>query len=269
MFSEDSAPFRFNFGGDAPAEEAGSPEPPPPATADAPMIDLGVDQLDLDECGHCETEEQRLPCSSIKRVRPCAVHGTAPGAPSNSDLVPRVYEGGFKLWECATDLAGFVEETAASWKGLRVAELGCGHGIPGLVALRHGAACVHFQDYNAEVLARVTARNCALACGGREALRSAVAAGVLRFLAGGWASAAERLGPAGEGQQYDVILTSETIYSREGTLVAAKRHYFGVGGGVLAFEALVERDGRLTCGRLKVYEDGSSQTRDLLRLVWR
>lgn len=30
--------------------------------------------------------------------------------------------------------------------GLRVLELGCGAGLPGIVALLHGA-CVDFQDY--------------------------------------------------------------------------------------------------------------------------
>lgn len=39
-------------------------------------------------------------------------------------------------------------------------ELGCGHGLPGVLCLLAGAE-VHFQDYNAEVLAQLTAPNVA------------------------------------------------------------------------------------------------------------
>lgn len=66
--------------------------------------------------------------------------------------------GGFKLWEGATDLSLFLlnqyslegsmltspTEIAPMLKGKRVLELGCGHGLPGLVAALAGAD-VHFQ----------------------------------------------------------------------------------------------------------------------------
>jgi protein-histidine N-methyltransferase len=63
-----------------------------------------------------------------------------------------------------------------------------------------------------------------------------------------------------EQEKYDLILTSETIYNTDSlqklydvikyslkrpngiTLIAAKSIYFGVGGGVLPFRELVERD---------------------------
>ena len=70
-----------------------------------------------------------------------------------SDLLPGVYEGGFKLWECAVDLAAFVAAelpAEAVAPGQRVLELGCGHGLPGVVALLRGAH-VDFIDYNIEV----------------------------------------------------------------------------------------------------------------------
>ncbi len=40
--------------------------------------------------------------------------------------------------------------------GKRVLEIGCGQGLPGVMALKVGAAKVVFQDYNAEVLQNAT-----------------------------------------------------------------------------------------------------------------
>ena len=61
-----------------------------------------------------------------------------------SDLVRGKYEGGFKLWECSLDLAGHLLRTANAPDGPRlhgadVLELGCGHGVPGIVAAIMGA----------------------------------------------------------------------------------------------------------------------------------
>jgi len=85
----------------------------------------------------------------------------------NTDLVAGVYEGGFKLWECAIDLVNYliegkVIETLTQLKQqqsqsqqqsqqkqqplLRVLEVGCGHGIPAIYCLKRGAH-VQFQDY--------------------------------------------------------------------------------------------------------------------------
>jgi predicted nicotinamide N-methyase len=51
-----------------------------------------------------------------------------------------------------------------------VLELGCGHGLPGILCLLAGASA-HFQDYNRQVLRHLTAHN--------------VAANVARLPAGG------------------------------------------------------------------------------------
>ena len=96
---------------------------------------------------------------------------------SQSDLIPGKYEGGLKLWEGALDLAAEVAQhalptsprpqaatpsaasldaaaqalqhdalpfvmKAQALAGTRVLELGCGHGLPGLVALLAGAHVV-------------------------------------------------------------------------------------------------------------------------------
>lgn len=66
----------------------------------------------------------------------------------HSDLLPGVYEGGAKIWECTIDLIDyFVENTKLSdFKAKRVLDLGCGSGLLGIYALTCGAT-VHFQDY--------------------------------------------------------------------------------------------------------------------------
>jgi hypothetical protein len=49
-------------------------------------------------------------------------------------------------------------------------------------------------------------------------------------------------------------------------LVAAKSHYFGVGGGTARFDAAVAADGTLEVERVWVMEDGASNKREILRL---
>ena len=49
-------------------------------------------------------------------------------------------QGGLKIWECSEDLARHLHEAAAArLEDRRVCELGCGAGLPGLYALKHGA----------------------------------------------------------------------------------------------------------------------------------
>jgi tRNA G26 N,N-dimethylase Trm1 len=85
----------------------------------------------------------------------------------NYDIVKGKYEGGGKIWECSIDLAKYVysrftssNSSCSSFSSYRPGlclELGCGHGIPGLVALRLEYQ-VYFTDFNKEVL-RVTHEN--------------------------------------------------------------------------------------------------------------
>lgn len=49
-------------------------------------------------------------------------------------------------------------------------------------------------------------------------------------------------------------------------LVAAKSHYFGVGGGTASFAAAVAADGTLEVARVWVMEDGASNKREILQL---
>ncbi|KAF8939778.1 Histidine protein methyltransferase 1 [Dissophora ornata] len=81
-----------------------------------------------------------------------------------------------------------------------------------------------------------------------------------KFFLGDWSGLVDLMGFNGDGDKYDLILTSETIYAEEShsklyatiknslkrngkALVAAKTFYFGVGGDILSFRRLIEKDG--------------------------
>merc|ERR1712243_256667 len=79
------------------------------------------------------------------------------------DVETDIYEGGFKLWECTLDICQyFLKNYAKTVVGKRVLELGCGHGLPGILALKLGCESVVFQDLNFEVLKLITACNIGL-----------------------------------------------------------------------------------------------------------
>lgn len=171
----------------------------------------------------------------------------------HSDLIPGVYEGGLKTWECTFDLVAFMAEISLDTAGKTVLELGCGAGLPGIFSVISGAESVHFQDYNLEVLEYITIPS--LLCNNGNFGNNET---TFRFYSGDW-NQLPSLVPS--DQHYDIILTSETIYSpssqpqllsalralsRASTgvvFVAAKCVYFGVGGTVEGFCRLVEEDG--------------------------
>ena len=82
---------------------------------------------------------------------------------------------------------------------------------------------------------------------------------------------------------YDVILTSETIYSIEScedlynalarcvhrphgvVYVAAKTYYFGVGGGTLSFTGLVQEKGEFNIE--SVWQSESGVAREILKMT--
>ncbi|KAF8646923.1 hypothetical protein AX16_007015 [Volvariella volvacea WC 439] len=98
-----------------------------------------------------------------------------------SDLVPGVYEGGLKTWECSVDLVEYLEgvRSGSSDKDWRkILEIGCGTAVPSCYLLQQifeqssvsneastgsGAETplysVHLQDYNLSVLQLVTFPN--------------------------------------------------------------------------------------------------------------
>ncbi|RQX72620.1 putative chromosome 1 ORF-a, related protein, partial [Toxoplasma gondii CAST] len=73
------------------------------------------------------------------------------------------YEGGLALWECTWDLVRFLLKLRRSdLQDAHVLDLGCGHGLAGLLMIQRGAGAVVFQDLNEEVLLSVTAPTVAL-----------------------------------------------------------------------------------------------------------
>ncbi|KAF6259139.1 hypothetical protein COO60DRAFT_1514683 [Scenedesmus sp. NREL 46B-D3] len=210
-----------------------------------------------------------------------------------SDLVPRKYEGGFKLWEGAVDLCNFLiqqhqltpqllqeHSPSSSLRHKKVLELGCGHGLPGVLCHLAGAA-VHYQDFNKQVITSLTIPNMRanLARLQQGACREAA-----RFFAGDWEAVGHMMAMHGLGGYYDIILTAETIYSPESqarllscikqvlqpphgvVYVAAKSFYFGVGGSTASFADLVKADGILECKQVWKVEDGQSNKREILKL---
>ncbi|CAH0486111.1 unnamed protein product [Peronospora farinosa] len=200
-----------------------------------------------------------------------------------SDVQTNVYEGGFKLWECALDLVKFVEMEDTPM-ATTVLELGCGHGLPGIHALLRGAERVTFSDYNKEVLELTTCPN-VLRNVDKQLFKKA------DFYAGAWSSMSRYMEEVEqqthEQMQFDLILTAETIYteavavelyqtikrhlrraSNARALVAAKKYYFGTNGSVQHFVGLVQADGVFRAETVWEERDGRSNIREIVQLTY-
>ena len=180
----------------------------------------------------------------------------------SNDIIPLVYQGGFKTWECCLDLTRYLALDPDSLNGIRVLELGCGSGLPGIYALMNNAI-VTFQDYNIQVLTHATLPNAILNTdqeikvnfenGIFEHLLSIKNLKNAEFWAGDWESLSREL-----TQKYDLILSSETIYDSSSynsqtllidhclspggkVLIAAKYQYFGCSGSLTMFLNHVRR----------------------------
>ncbi|GKV28635.1 hypothetical protein SLEP1_g37659 [Rubroshorea leprosula] len=227
----------------------------------------------------------------------------------NSDLVPGVYEGGLKLWEGSLDLVKAlrteVQNGQLSFTRKRVLELGCGHGLPGIFACLEGAAIMHFQDFNAEVLKCLTIPNVNVNLLKKPQHSETDDANCdtrpeVRFFAGDWSQIHQILPHVNDSEKdlnscseygqtggYDIILMAETIYSisaqrnlyelikkcisrQHGVVyLAAKKHYFGVGGGTRQFLSMVEKDGVMATGLVAEVADGSSNVREVWKLSFK
>nr|CAD7609934.1 unnamed protein product [Timema genevievae] len=176
----------------------------------------------------------------------------------HSDLLPAIYEGGLKIWECTHNfLTWLLAEPRVEFPGNKILDLGCGAGIIGLVALQLGAT-VHFQDYNVSVITAVTMQNVLL--NAREDPHK-YRTEECRYFSGDWQSFLDLTEKefVDEEVKYDFIFTSETIYNPDNhfklykvirdrlkktgvAYLAAKSCYFGVGGSLQQFKQLLKSE---------------------------
>eukprot|EP00054_Salpingoeca_dolichothecata_P035197 m.4778 g.4778 ORF g.4778 m.4778 type:complete len:284 (-) comp5171_c0_seq1:52-903(-) len=223
-----------------------------------PTIDVAQIELSFRESSK-QNEQEDLETNPI-----------AQSVTQKSDLIPGVYEGGLKVWECSIDLVEVLMTKSAELAKLRVLELGCGAGLPGLYALLQGASVV-FQDYNEEVVRSVTIPNARLNVDTEGMKRC-------KFFAGDWSLLKDPLSTEG---QFDLILTAETIYHDKtqetlidlmqhclkptgSILLAAKSHYFGVGGGLLSFKKRLKEHGYFS--ETTVWRHSEGVCREVLEL---
>ncbi|KAL9332834.1 hypothetical protein ACSQ67_002444 [Phaseolus vulgaris] len=219
---------------------------------------------------------------------------------SNSDLVPGKYEGGLKLWEGSLDLIkalrSDIRTGLISFGGKRVLEVGrMRPWIAWNLCIARGAAAVHFQDFNAEVLRCLTIPNLHANISGESQSSPSnptiCEKAEVRFFAGDW-SGIDKLLPHvstddNRSGGYDFILMAETVYSVSSLQIlynlikkclqhpdgvvymAAKKYYFGVGGGSRRFLSLVEKDGVFTSSLVAEITDGSSNVREVWKLAFK
>lgn len=132
---------------------------------------------------------------------------------------------------------------------MRVLELGCGHGLPGVACLLKQAKEVVFQDLNRDVLRTMTLAAVALnlPVDVADTTQCAQRRRGTRFVAGDWNVLLKNL-DALSLRSFDLVLAAETIYSTESltpfvamlrnamaqphgaALVSAKLYYFGNNG---------------------------------------
>lgn len=280
-----------------------------------PSTDNSAFALDAKEIDDVKVSLRRSGVMNFKKRTFLGDRSSLSEIVKDRDVVSSLYEGGFKVWNCSLDLVGFLENQlngmavsdqpqpprknrakvnhlpGGSLRGMRVIDLGCGHGLPGIYSLQQGAKYVAFQDLNHQVLQECTIFNTFLnypLLGEKE--RGWTDCG---FFSGDWRD--DALLTLLERQSYDIILTSDTIYSSasmvpllsiiKGLLrpphgvafVAAKRFYFGVGGGTGEFLDLVnststainKQETEMYAEVVEVLEDSYSNIREIIKVAFR
>eukprot|EP00178_Gracilaria_changii_P023339 TRINITY_DN70702_c0_g1_i1.p2 TRINITY_DN70702_c0_g1~~TRINITY_DN70702_c0_g1_i1.p2 ORF type:complete len:294 (+),score=69.64 TRINITY_DN70702_c0_g1_i1:52-882(+) len=269
--------FKFNF--NAPSANATSlsvahpPSTDPPSSPAPPPYEAPAREVLPHHSQHSRAEApfEALQLADLRVYKSTA----APPpqlAPSCADIVPAVYEGGYKLWECAIDLALYLHQHPLC-RHKAVLELGAGHAVPAIVAALQHARMLCIHDYNQPVLHHVTIPN----------VRANVSRADVRYFCGGWRTLPPLL-PC----RFDVILSADTVYARAQcdaladcicrclhprgvALVAAKTYYFGVGGGTAAFRqalqcAMSKHAVQLQVDVVREIRDGQSNVREIVRI---
>lgn len=196
----------------------------------------------------------------------------------SSDLASGEYEGGLKVWECTIDLLHYMHNNKELFKNRTVLDLGCGAGMLGAYAFLLDADKVVLQDYNSEVIEYFTIPSIQKTV--KHSTENFSLTSKFDFLSGDWSNVKNYF-VNNNSKKFDLILSSETIYnisyygkikevlsellSDDGiALFAAKKHYFGVGGGIYDFTKYLEDVGSFETNIVKTIND--SLTREILQV---
>ena len=311
--------FQFNF--DIPGEDS-QPPPAPHGDDDHPMHIPATPSPDLTHLLPGEvidpfpllsqpTTSPGVPLPLLPSFAPLRPPAPPPSTlPSShpsltSDVIPHLYEGGFKVWDCAIDLLRFLSSHPLSLSPSPTSrsclspvpspfvtlELGCGVGLPSLyLLLTYPAVHCTLQDLNREVLTHSTMPTFRLNLTPTPTPSSSSPSPShplltrCRFLSGDWSSPS--LLPLLFPRCYQLILTSDTLYNPTSippllhliahslsptgrVLVGSQRFYFGVGGGSGELMRQVHADGRFECEVVSSVEDGRSTIRDVIEMRWK
>ncbi|KAJ5563669.1 hypothetical protein N7535_008833 [Penicillium sp. DV-2018c] len=233
------------------------------------------------------------------------------------DITPNFYEGGFKTWECALDLAKLaldeeiLNENPDSPVDVHIIELGAGTAVPSLTLFAR-----LLSQVKPDVLRLVTLPNLLLTWHNarsqstesanpsapdqeeemditpelvQEFVNDLAQRGIfIEFISGAWSPEfVDLVFSSSDSGRKTLVLASETIYSpaslmafsetllallrrsntasaRSRALVAAKKVYFGVGGGVDEFLAVL---GQLCANELDVQHKLNVQSEGVGRVV--
>lgn len=214
---------------------------------------------------------------------------TTMNLPSNKDLVPGQYEGGIKVWECSLDLCNFLPEYIGWYelKNLKILELGCGHGLPGVYFLLRNCY-VMFQDFNQEVMDKITSTyvNQLTSNYGLDLTKN------VAYMNGDWKDFTAKINSqdyisankeAFADGKFDMIVSADTLYNIENydsfynvinthlknpgiCFISSKKFYFGVGGGTSQFIEYVKAKGDFEITSVKEINDKISNIRQILEI---
>lgn len=269
--------FKFGFRENVVDESPSGPEEKPLSSNQlAAEVIIETKPAEMDQSTHhlislCNDQV------TLRKVEACAPKFLTP---KGVDLVPGIYEGGFKLWEGAIDLAEYIyvqHSSDGTFKSeTRVLELGAGHAIPGIMAANCGAQHLVLHDFNKEVIREVTAVNVHW---------NSPQLSDVRYFSGSWNSLPRLFH---EDAHFDIILSAETVYGEDQirdlatcilsllkpggiAWVSGKTYYFGIGGGIPSFTRYISKLSREKSIKTSVYSvrefrDGASNVREIVEV---
>ena len=213
------------------------------------------------------------------------------------DLADFLYENLFTL-DCNTniDITSHIESSSKLTlpPNSSILELGCGHGLPAIATLMKFSSFVQsgtvvFTDFNKEVIEKITWPNILQNYQPFTNKRHDGASDIrVRCFHGDWDLFARYSMKTSSTlpKQYGLIISAETLYTTESCLkvysmmskflcvngmavLASKRYYFGVGGGIYELESIMKSKGDSDKYKIierRSFEDGRSNIRDIVVL---